>query len=258
MADISPEVLAYLNAGEIETVNLPEWLAVDQILLIETVFPKIGLDTAISETKSKLLQEKKLTAMKSIKIIGEALFHFYSQNNKDKAVLSALLQHKSDIVRSYAPYLIAFDSELTIAEKLQESIPLADDSHFSVREVIWMAMRPEIEKNLTDSIEILNIWTKNQSENIRRFATESTRPRGVWCKHIDELKNNPEKALPILEALKSDKSKYVQDSVGNWLNDASKTRPDFVLELCERWEKESDTKQTQRIIKKARRTLDKN
>lgn len=258
MADISPEVLAYLNAGEIETVNLPEWLAVNQLLLIETVFPQIGLDDAIPETKSKLLQEKKLTAMKSIKIIGKALFHFFSQNNKDKTIFSALIHHKSDIVRSYAPYLISFDSKLTIAEKLQESIPLADDSHFSVREVIWMAMRPEIEKNLADSIQILSTWTKNKSENIRRFTTESTRPRGVWCKHIDKLKHTPEKALPILEPLKSDESKYVQDSIGNWLNDASKTRPDFVLKLCGRWEKESDTKQTRRVIKKARRTLDKN
>ena len=64
------------------------------------------------------------------------------------------------------------------------------------------------------------------------------------------MKQNPELGLTILEPLKSDKAKYVQDSVGNWLNDASKTQPDFVKNLCEKWKKESPTKETAYIIKK--------
>ena len=120
-----------------------------------------------------------------------------------------------------------------------------------------MALRPEIEKNLKKSILILNNWTKNTDENIRRFTTESIRPRGVWCKHIESLKEKPEQALAILEELKSDQSKYVQDSVGNWLNDASKTKPDFVIKLCNKWKTESPTIETERIIKRALRTIEK-
>ena len=120
-----------------------------------------------------------------------------------------------------------------------------------------LALRPEIEKELTQSIALLSKWTNDQDENIRRFTTESTRPRGVWCKHIEKLKESPELALSILEPLKSDISKYVQDSVGNWLNDASKTSPEFVIGLCDKWHNESPTKDTEKIIKRARRTIDK-
>jgi len=131
------------------------------------------------------------------------------------------------------------------------------DKHFGVREISWLAVRAKIAQNLTKSIEILSGWTNHKDENIRRFASEATRPRGVWCEHIEELKQNPELAVSILEPLKSDTSKYVQDSVGDWLNDASKTQPEFVQALCQRWEKESLTTETKYIIKKALRTINK-
>lgn len=118
-----------------------------------------------------------------------------------------------------------------------------------------MSIREDIAQHLDESIELLTEWAKEEDEKIRRFSMEVIRPRGVWAKHIEDLKQNPSKALPILNQLKSDPSKYVQDSVGNWLNDASKTQPDFVMMLCEKWSKESDTKETSKIIKKAKRTI---
>ncbi|WP_286710526.1 MULTISPECIES: hypothetical protein [Sphingobacterium] len=78
-----------------------------------------------------------------------------------------------------------------------------------------MAIRNRIAFDLDRSITYLSLWAMEKDENVRRFATESTRPRGVWCKHIDRLKQEPSLALPILEPLKSDPSKYVRDSVAN-------------------------------------------
>jgi 3-methyladenine DNA glycosylase AlkC len=129
--------------------------------------------------------------------------------------------------------------------------PFAADGHFGVREWAWLAVRPHIHESLEETFGLLLKWTQDPDENIRRFASESTRPRGVWSKHIMELRENPAPGLVILDLLKSDPSKYVQDSVGNWLNDVAKDRPYFVRETLDRWLTESDSDATHAIVKKA-------
>ncbi|WP_299530201.1 DNA alkylation repair protein [Ulvibacterium sp.] len=256
--DIPKEVLELLNRGQIETVNLTEWLAIDHAVLIKAVFPKLGIDQDKTNIISKEIRaQKKPSAMNTTKLVGSRLYQLYAKTENLGKILDKLSAHPSDSIRCYAPFLIGLNEKLTLKEKLEQSQKLVADKHFGVREVVWMALRPEIDKNLEESIAILSTWTNSDDENIRRFTTESTRPRGVWCKHIERLKENPEMALPILENLKSDNSKYVQDSVGNWLNDASKSKPGFVSALCEKWQKESATKETEKIIKRARRTIDK-
>ena len=256
--DIPEDVLRLLNEGKIETVNLTEWLAIDHLSLIKNVFPEIGISTKIYNDILNLIQEqKKPSTMNSVKLTGSSLFENLLNKNERQKIFEKLSSHKSDSIRCYAPYLIALNSELSLEDKLNRIKELVADKHFGVREVVWMSIRPEIDKQLNESISILRKWAEDEDENIRRFTTESTRPRGVWCKHIEKLKDKPELALPILEKLKADKSKYVQDSLGNWLNDASKSKPEFVIDLCEKWRKESPTKETEKIIKRARRTIDK-
>ncbi|WP_452219628.1 DNA alkylation repair protein [Lacinutrix salivirga] len=253
--DIPKNVLDLLNEGKIQTVNLTEWLAVNQTELIKNNFQKIGLKDCIDDITKAIEQQKKPSTMASIKLIGQHLYEYCRQSKILASSIGLLSNHESDTIRCYATYLIALNSDLTISEKLDQSRKLIADKHFGVREIVWIALRPEIQKNLIESIKILSEWTKDTDENIRRFTTESTRPRGVWCKHIEEIKENPEQVLPILEQLKSDKSKYVQDSVGNWLNDASKSQPKFVIGLCKKWKSESPTAETEKIVKRALRTI---
>ena len=256
--DIPVEIIRLLNFGSIPTVNLTEWLAVDQAVLIKNTFQKLGLKKHVSKLQEELSHQKKGSTMSSIKLIGHKLYEICKADNTLDKTIERLSNHTSDTIRCYATYLIALNTDLSISEKLKRSKSLIADKHFGVREIVWMALRPEIEKNLVNSINIFTKWARNDlDENIRRFTTESIRPRGVWCKHIESLKENPELALPILETLKSDSSKYVQDSVGNWLNDASKSKPEFVIALCRRWEKESQSKETEKIIKRAMRTINK-
>ncbi|MEM9849169.1 MAG: DNA alkylation repair protein [Bacteroidota bacterium] len=253
--EVPPEILDLLHQGTIASVNLTEWLAINHQGLIKQTFPALGLEAVIPILIQKLGAQRKPTAMSSTKIVGEYLYAFCVAQDSLMSTFKKLAVHSSDSIRCYAPYLVARNEGWGIEEKLERSKNLVSDDHFGVREIVWMALRPAIEQNLTTAIEILTTWTTSPNENIRRFTTEATRPRGVWCKHIESLKARPEQALPILNALKADPAKYVQDSVGNWLNDASKTSPAFVTDLCANWERTSASKNTQKIIKKAMRTI---
>jgi 3-methyladenine DNA glycosylase AlkC len=120
-----------------------------------------------------------------------------------------------------------------------------------------LSLRPHLAAELETSIDLLSAWTHDPSERIRRFACEALRPRGVWCAHLKTFKITPELCLPVLDPLKADPAIYVQDSVANWLNDASKDQPDWVANLCQRWMRETTSAETARICKRALRTIHK-
>jgi 3-methyladenine DNA glycosylase AlkC len=255
--DVPKNVLQQLNCGQIESANLVEWLAIDQLVLLKNLLQATNRTIYLKAILAKVATLKKQTVNTINEAIGNSIY-LQTQQAGDAAFFTIIASHKADAVRCWAAYVVSSNKQLTLKETLQQIEPFAADTHFGVREISWLATRPTIAKNLLESIQLLKKWAKHTNDNIRRFASEATRPRGVWCAHIDILKQKPELGLPILELLKCDKSKYVQDSVGNWLNDASKTAPQFVIDICTKWEKESETPETMYIIKKAMRTIGKN
>lgn len=244
LADIDAAHLEALNTGTASSRTLTEALAIDHRILIRTVFPDAD-DGLLAEAA----EAQQLGILKRMARIGAAL-----ATRLDSAELEYVAGHPSDTVRGWACFLIAAGTSAppVLLDRLRR---FADDEHFAVREWVWMAARPVLVTDLGASIDILIGWTSDPSERVRRFASEALRPRGVWAAHIGVLKEHPERGEAILHPLRADPSRSVQDSVANWINDAAKTRPDWAVELCDRWASESDAAATAYIVKRALRSL---
>ena len=242
--DIAPDRLARLNSGEAEATTLTECLAVDFAALLANVLPEIGAD-AVAEMQRAGAAGISRRMPLAARLIDEKF---------GLSIMERLSRHSSDTVRGWAGFMIGA-AGMEFDDRLAAIRPFADDPHFGVREWAWMAVRPHLAAELEVAIALLTEWTTDRSERVRRFATEAIRPRGVWCAHIAALKQQPELALPVLEPLRADPAIYVQDSVGNWLNDAGKDRPDWVQSLCNRWLVESPHPATGRICRRGLRSI---
>ena len=115
------------------------------------------------------------------------------------------------------------------------------------------AVRPFILRYEKEMLQYLYEWTKHESEDVRRLASEGCRPRLPWSMALPRYKKDPTPILHILEALKNDPSEYVRRSVANNLNDISKDNPEIVLELAAQWI--GQTPETDKLVKHACRTL---
>jgi 3-methyladenine DNA glycosylase AlkC len=244
-ADVEPRVREALSRGEIASVNLAESLAVEFHELLFHAAPTVG-EPAVE--RMRLSAGEGIT--KRMKVAAQLLLTRFGPG-----VIDIIAGHPSDTARGWACTMIGLRPGVPLEERLTAIRPFADDPHFGVREWAWMGVRPHIVAEPDRAIELLTPWVSSHRENVRRFAIEATRPRGVWCAHIPALKAAPGPGLPLLKPLRSDDAKYVQDAVANWLNDAGKTNARWVLDLTERWLAESDTKATRRIATRARRNL---
>lgn len=258
IADIPPDVLAALNHGLVPTVNLTEFLAIDLAQLAPAVAGHMGLDSHAQRLSDTLVMLPALKPMKRHDHVARALYDLAAAHPQRDAVSHALATHASDVARCWASQWVGFSGS-DFAGQLQAARRFAADCHFGVREIAWMAVRDAliaaIAKSPADTVAQLVPWVHDGDANIRRFASELTRPRGVWCAQIEAFKTQPWLALPLLEPLRADPSRYVQNSVANWLNDASKSQAAWVQDLCTRWSMAPTHAATVYITRRALRTI---
>lgn len=83
-----------------------------------------------------------------------------------------------------------------------------------------------------ETIKAVNTWAHDDDHRVRRLASESTRPKLPWAPRVPLA---IDAALPVLDQLHADSSKYVIRSVANHLHDIADDKPDLVLATLQRW-----------------------
>jgi len=118
-------------------------------------------------------------------------------------------------------------------------------SEFAVREFLRL--------DTARALAIMETWSRDDSDAVRRLASEGCRPRLPWSFRLDAILADPSLAAPILENLRADSSLYVRKSVANHLNDITKSHPEWVLDRLAAWP--LDNPQTAWIARHALRSL---
>jgi len=215
-ADIPPAVLRALNEGREESVTLSEWLAIDQPGLLAAALSGAGLGSlreGVARKVRALAGEGVTTRTRGI---GRILHEATIDHPLREDAFEALASHTSDMVRGWAAYMVAADGDQSLPVRLARARRFAMDPAVSVKECAWDIFRPSLAlspTHLAEGINLLRSWVTDREPGIRRCAVEATRPRGVWTPHLEALKKDPARGLPLLEPVRSDPSRYVQRAV---------------------------------------------
>lgn len=93
-------------------------------------------------------------------------------------------------------------------------------------------IRPFLNRWPQETLSRLALWAEDENYHVRRLVSEGTRPKLPWAKAITI---GSAEALPLLDRLHADPTRFVTRSVANHLNDISKTDPDAVLDRLTGW-----------------------
>ena len=253
IADLPADLVSRLSTGEAETRTWTEWMGVDMARLAYAVaseLPLGPLQEALAMVAPTLPGHSILKRLSKVGAIVSL-----AVSSLEDASFIHLATHRSDAVRQWAVYAVNDPARLmALNERLLGTLPFAADPHMSVRECAWMAYRPFLLSRIEEGLALLLSVVQSDDFRLRRFAIEVSRPRSVWGKHSEVLKHQPELGRAVLEQVRCEGNRYVQLAVGNWINDASKTRPDWARALCAQWAQDG-RKTTDSIVKRAMRTL---
>jgi 3-methyladenine DNA glycosylase AlkC len=120
------------------------------------------------------------------------------------------------------------------------------------------AIRPLLKNKTHETVMRALKWSKSSNVHIRRLASEGLRIRLPWAKKLyAAVTEEFETYKIILGNLRNDKSKFIQKSVGNNLNDLFKEFPLKAEEIINDWMQDDLSKECQWVIKHGKRSINK-
>lgn len=137
----------------------------------------------------------------------------------------------------------AFDDAMALLAELTGRL----SSEFAIRTLL----RDDLDRALDT---IVGDWTGSADPDVRRLASEGTRPYLPWAVRVPQILIRPGVTVPILDVLYRDESEYVRRSVANHLNDLSRDHPEVVVDTARRWLDSPDAT-TERLVRHGLRTL---
>lgn len=225
---------------------------------IKAVYPKFEDKKFIKKVLGKFPE---LELMKRIYWIRDCLREFLPDDYvKATKILVGSLPPPCDPMKTdddfgdfiYSPYSYYVAEYGCTKEHLKISLAALKEitTRFSVEGPIRFFINAFPKETMTE----LKKWTKDSHYHVRRLSSEGTRPFLPWAKKIEIPYTD---ALPILDALHADKTRFVTRSVANHLNDLSKIDPELVLKTLKRWQKtgKQEEKELEFITKHSLRTL---
>ena len=223
---------------------------------VQNVLPEFD---SSSYTQSVNQQIKSLELKDRIEVFADEFYkHLDSDYKKGIAVLLQILgpenEEETGMFKAFywimpvAKYIEKYGlSDFTLSMKAIEEVTKRNTSEY--------AIRPFIEQYPEKTLKRMLEWSKNKNRHIRRLSCEGARPRLPWAKKLEKLIENPDPLIPILSNLKADKSKYVQKSVANCLNDIYKDNLSIGKKIIKDWTAQEVAPETQWIIKHSLRNL---
>jgi 3-methyladenine DNA glycosylase AlkC len=178
----------------------------------------------------------------------------------DYAALDRTVRHARDHAPQFTGWLIWPVTVAVATRAVQDGGTAAFDGAMALladltgRLTAEFAIRTLLRHDLDRALGIITGWTASADTDVRRLASEGTRPYLPWSTRVPGILSRPGVTVPILDALYRDESEYVRRSVANHLNDLSRDHPGLVVDTARRWLADPGP-DTGRLVRHGLRTL---
>jgi len=152
----------------------------------------------------------------------------------------------------YAPLGIYVENHGLAEKDLNGSLELIEalTQRFSME----FSLRPFLNQWPLQTLARMDDWCGHAHYHVRRLVSEASRPKLPWA---PKIKLPFDAALPFLDKLQADPTRYVTRSVANHLNDITKIDKSLVINRLAQWRKSAmqHPKETEWMIRHACRGL---